>query len=366
MISMDDKYNKMVLSVIIPVYKVEAYISKCIDSILEQTYQNFELIIVDDGSPDQCGSICDAYAEADPRVRVYHKENGGHYEAENYGLQYSSGDYIYFVDGDDYIENKESFRLLLKEAADTDADIVTGNYHKDINGELIPTKPHSLFSETDTSTVDFRFNSFFSIGHLAYTWCKIYKRSFLVKHELVMKPYLYSQDKLFNIECYLKRPSYSFISDSVYVYRYHSSSISHQYKENFSDIWIGIMEELCSDLNMIKNGNLYLDFNIFQLFFAIFFSCKQEFIYHGHRLKVIKMELEKYARNSLVQRILKENWKSKDISSLSSTMWKLMIRSFFFAFKLRFYTMLALGIKLIIGFDIDAKLSSIERKPTSI
>lgn len=92
------------VSVIIPVYKVEKYIHKCVDSVLNQTYKNLEVILVDDGSPDNCPSICDEYAQNDERVRVFHKENGGLSSARNLGLKNMTGEYVNFIDSDDYIE----------------------------------------------------------------------------------------------------------------------------------------------------------------------------------------------------------------------------------------------------------------------
>ena len=92
------------ISVIVPVYKVEQYLPKCVDSILNQTYRNLEVILVDDGSPDTCGVICDAYAEKDSRVKVIHKENGGLSSARNAGIDIAQGEYFGFVDSDDWIE----------------------------------------------------------------------------------------------------------------------------------------------------------------------------------------------------------------------------------------------------------------------
>lgn len=97
--------NKEVISIVVPIYKVEKYIKKCIDSIIKQTYKNIEIILVDDGSPDGCGKICDEYAQKDKRVKVIHKENGGLSDARNVGIDISTGKYICFVDSDDYIEN---------------------------------------------------------------------------------------------------------------------------------------------------------------------------------------------------------------------------------------------------------------------
>lgn len=91
------------ISVIVPVYKVEDHIGRCIESILSQTYREFELILVDDGSPDNSGVICDEYAQKDARIRVFHKENGGVSSARNYGIEKATGDWLCFIDSDDYI-----------------------------------------------------------------------------------------------------------------------------------------------------------------------------------------------------------------------------------------------------------------------
>ena len=91
------------ISIIVPVYKVEKYLEKCVKSILKQTYTNLEVILVDDGSPDICGQLCDELAKTDDRIKVFHKENGGLSDARNYGVERANGEYIGFVDSDDYI-----------------------------------------------------------------------------------------------------------------------------------------------------------------------------------------------------------------------------------------------------------------------
>lgn len=101
------------LSIIVPVYKVEPYIHKCVDSILNQTFTDFELILVDDGSPDNCGKICDEYAQKDERVRVIHKENGGVSSARNLGVDESAGEYISFIDPDDWIDEEMYSEVVL-------------------------------------------------------------------------------------------------------------------------------------------------------------------------------------------------------------------------------------------------------------
>ena len=95
--------NQDLISIIVPIYNVEQYLEKCIESILNQTYQNLEIILVEDGSPDRCGKICDEYAQKDKRIKVIHKENGGLSDARNVGIKSATGTLIGFVDSDDYI-----------------------------------------------------------------------------------------------------------------------------------------------------------------------------------------------------------------------------------------------------------------------
>ena len=112
----------LMISVIVPVYKVEPYLQQCVDSILNQTYRDLEVLLIDDGSPDRCGEICDEYAEKDDRVRVFHTENRGLSAARNLGLREVKGEFIGFVDSDDWIE-PDMYEVLLKRMQETCADI---------------------------------------------------------------------------------------------------------------------------------------------------------------------------------------------------------------------------------------------------
>lgn len=161
------------ISVIVPVYKVEQYLDDCIQSLINQTYQYLEIILVDDGSPDNCGKICDHYAEVDNRVRVIHKENGGVSDARNVGIREASGKYIGFVDSDDYVD-KYFYEYLMKLAKKYDADIVECCSISFVDEIL----PHAIEDErikvlnpkqwlTETNLEDF-FASVF--------WNKIYKK----------------------------------------------------------------------------------------------------------------------------------------------------------------------------------------------
>lgn len=122
------------VSVVVPIYNVQDYLRECIDSIINQTYANIEIILVDDGSPDECGQICDVYASQDKRIQVIHKKNGGLSDARNCGMAKATGQYITFVDSDDFIHIRY-IEILLELAKDKQADIVAGDF--------------SLFRESD-------------------------------------------------------------------------------------------------------------------------------------------------------------------------------------------------------------------------
>lgn len=111
------------ISIIVPVYNVENYLKRCLDSILMQTYSSFEAIVIDDGSTDKCPQICDDYAKKDSRIRVVHKENGGLSDARNVGMRTAQGEYLLFVDSDDYIQDN-MLEVLMKSVRETNADIV--------------------------------------------------------------------------------------------------------------------------------------------------------------------------------------------------------------------------------------------------
>lgn len=115
------------ISVIVPVYNVEAYLDKCISSIVNQTYRNLEIILVDDGSPDNCPAMCDAWKEKDPRIVVLHKENGGLSDARNAGMGAAHGEFISFIDGDDWIEPR-FFEILQHELEAQNADVAAVQY----------------------------------------------------------------------------------------------------------------------------------------------------------------------------------------------------------------------------------------------
>jgi glycosyltransferase involved in cell wall biosynthesis len=167
----------MKLSIIVPIYNVEAYLRRCVDSILSQTFTDFELILVDDGSPDACGKICDEYALQDKRIRVIHKKNGGLSDARNAVLDVAKGEYIGFVDSDDAV-SPEMYQKLMEEMEASGADVVTtGFLHFDESGNIVSRCP-SLGSEKRYTRKDYIDNFFPCIKwEVAASACnKLYRR----------------------------------------------------------------------------------------------------------------------------------------------------------------------------------------------
>lgn len=168
------------ISVIVPVYKVEKYLRQCVDSICNQTYVNLEIILVDDGSPDNSPKICDEYAEKDSRVRVIHKQNGGLSDARNAGMAICQGAYLSFVDSDDVLPN-DALERMVKLALDEDADLVIG---ENIRFEdILPDKVKETFDFKVMSKTE-AMEDFFQNGCAA--WARLFKREI---HEGLLFPF---------------------------------------------------------------------------------------------------------------------------------------------------------------------------------
>ncbi len=161
------------ISIIIPVYKVEPYLCKCLDSVTAQTYKNIEIILVDDGSPDGCGAICDEYAAKDSRCRVFHTENRGLSCARNYGISVSRGAWLMFIDSDDWVE-PDFCRVPYETAVRYGADLVMFRFNSFKNGELEklrdPDLPEGIVGKGDA------IDMIYYRGILNYAWNKLYKR----------------------------------------------------------------------------------------------------------------------------------------------------------------------------------------------
>lgn len=164
--------NKLI-SVIVPVYKVEKYLNRCIDSIIKQTYHNLEIILVDDGSPDNSGKICDEYAKKDKRIKVIHKQNGGLSDARNCALDIATGDYIGFVDSDDYIK-EDMFETLYNLCEEKEADISIISFYEMIEDRIIEVRDSGELQILDK--IEAIKELLLDTKIQSYAWNKLFKK----------------------------------------------------------------------------------------------------------------------------------------------------------------------------------------------
>lgn len=209
------------ISIIIPVYKVEKYLNKCVQSVVSQTYRKLEIILVDDGSPDRCGEMCDAWAEKDKRIRVIHKENGGLSSARNAGIDASTGEYLMFIDSDDYIAPEMAEKLLLAKNK-YGADIVSCSIARvDEQGSILS---EFKIIETMLTGEDCLRNCVVEKELATYSVNKVYSR-FLFETLRFPEKKLY-EDKFLLQHIYTKCKRVYHIPDILYFYLKRNDSIS--------------------------------------------------------------------------------------------------------------------------------------------
>lgn len=215
----------MKFSVVIPVYKVEKYLDMCVQSVTEQTYSNLEVILVDDGSPDRSGLMCDQWAEKDSRILVVHQENGGLSAARNTGIRYASGDYILFLDSDDWWENNTVLKTVATYLEHTPVDVVNFNYRKSCDGVL--QSPY--FKETlPASTEAESLSQIVQQDRWINGACnKAFSRKLLTDNEIYFRLGITSEDIDWTLRVALNAKTFAFVNVCVFVYRQHSASISH-------------------------------------------------------------------------------------------------------------------------------------------
>ena len=216
------------ISVIVPVYNVEKYLNRCIHSILKQTYKNFELILVNDGSTDNCGKICDEYSKKDNRIKVIHKDNGGLSDARNTGIESASGEYIMFVDSDDYISSK-MVEILYKSIIENESDMALCNftYVNEFGDELEDRNIKSPINNEILTSYDALYRLSASKGwYYVVAWNKLYKKELF---DTIRFPYgKCHEDEFVAHKIFDKCRTISSVEDGLYFYVQRTDSIMSQ------------------------------------------------------------------------------------------------------------------------------------------
>jgi glycosyltransferase involved in cell wall biosynthesis len=289
-----------VISVVVPIYNVERYLPRCIDSILAQTYPDFECILVDDGSPDRCPEICDAYAAQDKRMRVLHQANGGTAAARQAGINLAQGTLIFFVDGDDWIE-KNALELLYAKQRETNADIVLGGIQD------VYEKYSSVYLYPEVSVEESNFLSFLFLYRGRVLWGRLYKKELF--QDITLPDTNNGEDAIINTQIFskIKPGKLQKIDSVIYNYDNNSGGITKRTKYNYktytdsphiaSRLWIeSYLEKIHADNNTISAFYLHLIRDVVN-------------IYLRHNKKISRKEIDvfykKYYRLCIYKHMIK-------------------------------------------------------------
>lgn len=244
------------ISIIVPVYKVEQYLPRCIDSILAQTFTDFELLLIDDGSPDNSGSICDEYATKDSRIRVFHKENGGVSSARNIGISNANGKIIMFADSDDDVSSKwcEDLAMPLLEYVGIDLTISSfskidssGNKNKkEIKRELLGQKKKDVFWELHSTYLT------------PMLWNKAFRRDIIINNNIEFDTQMSHGEDLVFVMKYIRgcRGDFFVTDNTTYFYYYRQGSLVHSYIPNMWEVQKKCMCEVDDTLTYCGNTSI--------------------------------------------------------------------------------------------------------------
>ena len=229
-----------IITIVVPIYNVEKYLKRCLDSICSQTYKNLEIILVDDGSKDNSGKICDDYAKNDSRIIVIHKENGGVSSARNFGLDKASGKYISFVDSDDYMQN-DMIEKMYNNIKQNDANICVANFSIEKDGKIKPCKENVINKFCMSQNLEHIFNrsrieeksKYYYVDKTfsCFLWRMMFDKD--VIHDIRFNQNIrLMEDVLFFVTILLSKDvKISHLNEEVYFYQIRENSAMHIKKE---------------------------------------------------------------------------------------------------------------------------------------
>ena len=250
----------MKVSIIVPIYKVEKYLDKCIKSITDQTYKNLEIILVDDGSPDKCPQICDEWATKDKRIKVIHKKNGGVMQAWIDGVNLSTSEYVTFVDGDDWIEKNFVEELISPIVKNSSIEITICNFYKVQENKKDECGSFSDKIEGILSGSEYEFIKKNKLGNfLFYRWNKLFKKSLITSSIAYCDTRVKLWDDVCSTaSCLLDAKAIYFVNKPLYNYNQRQNSIVHtidsRMEEKFA-IFYNKYDQLLTDKNYRSDQN---------------------------------------------------------------------------------------------------------------
>lgn len=315
------------ISIIVPVYKVEKYLERCVRSILNQSYRNLEIILVDDGSPDMCGQICDEMASLDNRIKVYHKENGGISDARNYGVERANGEYIGFVDSDDYIHERmyEELYKAIKKSSTLIVECGLTRIYK--NKE----RPHYIGEDYFLVINRQGYLKEFLENKRVYgsVWCKLIHKD-IAKRIKFPTGKIY-EDAFYNLELIKHVDSYTLISGNYYYYYMREGSIVTKPFSPRNMDYIEIIEKIRD--YTLKNFPSYKEQLFIRVGFA-YISIFNELIFSYNYKKMKEYEILKRKLINIRWELLKSSCTPKSLKlalillSVNEKMYKFILSKY--------------------------------------
>lgn len=280
---------ELAISIIVPVYNVEKYLNRCLDSILNQIFTDFELILVDDGSTDNSGIICDEYKTKDNRIKVIHKENGGLSSARNAGLDIARGRYIGFVDSDDFI-SKDMYQILYNEAEKNKADMIMCEFKKvDKNYEAIN---NNLYKKSDIKLLkkDEILEDMYSDMYDIYvvSWNKLYDKELFLNLRFPLGKV--NEDEFLAHELIYRSKKIIFANKILYYYVQRVNSIM---SSSFNEKRLDILDAYINRINFSKRVGcrklrIQTEYYFINRFFRYFFIAKYQFKFSDKKMRKLK------------------------------------------------------------------------------
>lgn len=313
-----------IISVIVPIYKIkETYLKKCIESIQKQTHQQVQIILIDDGSPDNCGKICDEYKKQDERIIVIHKNNEGVSSARNIGLKYAKGQYVCFVDADDWID-EEFCAEMLKTMQQQQVDIVFAPNSREYLEKTVKISPYH--SEVALLSSEKQFN-IFDMKLIGTVWAKLYKKE-IINNTRFDENLTNAEDIEFNFRVMTENTKCAFIENYGYHYRYLEESAVRNFKKNMISDYNKTLNKMRENLKEVEDGKkeAYIAF-VATVYIALctnyIFNSKNSISYRDKKNELIKLSNNEYYEEA--------------IKNLNMSLLPLTRRSIIWAAKYRMY-----------------------------
>ena len=293
------------ISVIVPIYNVEKYLNKCIESIINQSYSNLEIILVDDGSEDSSGIMCDSYILKDKRIKVIHKENGGLSDARNVGLDKAKGEYIVFIDSDDWIDEK-MIEILYNIIKKNNSDISICDYFLAYNEEIQTQKEDiEIINLSNIEALKTIYDKDLGVCMIV-AWNKLYKRN-LFKDDIRYPYGKIHEDEFTTYKLLYKAEKISYTNQKMYYYRQRENSITSSFNKKRLDCLEAFDERVKYMKYIVKNEYLYRKTlrEYYGLIISIYFKYEK---FYGNDKKTLK-ELKKKSLKVFME--TKIQWSAK-------------------------------------------------------